>query len=327
VVGVTSTEVKGGAWVIVTVTLNPSVDRTVEVAALTRGAVLRATDEHTDAGGKGINVTRALAANGYASRAVFPVGGGEGMLLVDMLTEQGIDLVGVPVGAAARCNIAVSEPDGTVTKINSYGAALSPDEIEQLCAAVRGCARDATWIVAGGSLPRGVPDSFYADLIDMLRPVGVPVAVDTSGPPLAIAVKNGPDLVKPNREELQTAVGRPLLTIGDVVDAARELREGGAATVLASLGRDGAVLVDAHGEWHGESPAVARSTVGAGDAMLAGFLRAGARGPGALATALAWGAAAVAMPGSRMPGPKDLHEESVLVHPNVNRARWLTETQ
>lgn len=310
---------------IVTVTLNPSVDRTVEVDALTRGAVIRATGEQTDAGGKGINVTRALSAHGCRSRAVFPVGGGEGRLLVDMLTEQGIDLLAVPVGAAARCNITVSEPDGTVTKFNSYGDALSPAETDAVCAAVRGCAPDATWFVAGGSLPRGVPDSFYADLVEMLRPTGVPVAVDTSGPPLAIAVKSRPDLVKPNREELQTAVGRSLATLGDVVDAAHELRTAGAGTVLASLGRDGAVLAEAGGTWHGEAPAVARSTVGAGDAMLAGFLRAGARGPGALAAAVAWGAAAVAMPGSRMPGPGDLREESARVRPDVDRTRRLSE--
>ncbi|HEX4701366.1 MAG TPA: hexose kinase, partial [Pseudonocardiaceae bacterium] len=266
-----------------------------------------------------------LAAHGCRSLAVIPVGGGEGRLLVDMLTDLGVDLVKVPVGAAARCNITISEPDGTVTKVNSLGDPLSDVETEALFAAVRGCVPAATWFVAGGSLPRGVADSWYADLIDMLRPTGVPVAVDTSGAPLAIAVKAGPALVKPNRDELQTAVGRSLHTIGDVVDAADELRRAGAGTVLASLGRDGAVLVGRHGRWHGEAPAVARSTVGAGDAMLAGYLFAGADGPAALATALAWGAAAAALPGSQMPGADDLRGVRVCVHPDIDRSRRLGE--
>jgi 1-phosphofructokinase len=316
---------EGGDRVIVTVTLNPSVDRTVEVATLVRGAVIRAGGDRTDAGGKGINVTRALAAHEDDSRAVFPVGGSEGRLLVDMLTEQGIDLLEVPVGNSARCNIAISEPDGTVTKINSLGNPLSPVEVEALCSAVRSCVPDATWFVAAGSLPRDVPDSFYADLVEMLRPTGVPVAVDTSGPPLSLAVKAGPALVKPNREELQEAVGRSLRTLGDVVDAAEQLRREGAGTVLASLGRDGAVLVQEDGRWHAETQVVARSTVGAGDAMLAGFLHAGARGPMALATAVAWGAAAASLPGSQMPGRADLPSERVRVHQEIEGTRQLRE--
>jgi len=157
--------------------------------------------------------------------------------------------------------------------------------------------------VAGGSLPFGVPDTCYADLIDRLRPSGVPVAVDTSGPALAAAIKAGPALVKPNREELADAVGGSLDTLGDVLAAATELRTAGARTVLASLGRDGAVLVSADGHWHGEAAAVTRSAVGAGDAMLAGFLHGGAAGPAALAIALAWGAAAASLPAAACPVP------------------------
>jgi 1-phosphofructokinase len=180
-------------------------------------------------------------------------------------------------------------------------------------------------VVAGGSLPFGVPDTCYADLIDRLRPSGVPVAVDTSGPALAAAIKAGLALVKPNREELAAAVGGTLDTLGDVVAAATELRTAGAATVLASLGRDGAVLVSADGHWHGEAPAVTRSAVGAGDAMLAGFLHGGAAGPAALARALAWGAAAASLPGSRLPGPDDVHLDRVRVHERIDLARQLDD--
>jgi len=314
-----------GAEVIVTVTLNPSVDRTVEVDALRRGGVHRVTGEHMHAGGKGINVTRVLAAHGAGSRAVLPVGGGEGHQLVDMLANAGVEFVAVPVRAPARCNIAVTEPDGTVTKINVAGQPLSGAELDACCAAVFDGAGEADWIVAGGSLPFGVPDTFYADLIDRLRPTGVPVAVDTSGPALLAAIKAGPALVKPNREELEAAVGRPVTTVGDVVAAADELRLAGAGTVLASLGRDGAVLVDAAGQWHGEAPVQPRSAVGAGDAMLAGFLYGGAKGPDALAVALAWGAAAASLPGSRMPGPGDVRTELVRVYERIDGGRVLTD--
>lgn len=310
---------------IVTVTLNPSVDRTVEVAELRRGGVLRATGEHVHAGGKGINVTRVLSAHGARSTAVVPIGGGEGHQLADMLAEAGVDFVAVPVLASARCNIAVVEPDGTVTKINVAGQPLSTAELDACCAAVQVNGHNADWIVAGGSLPSGVPDTFYADLIDRLRPGFVPVAVDTSGPALVAAIKAFPALIKPNREELEAAVGGQVDTVGDVVEAAQELRQAGAGAVLASLGPDGAVLVDGDGQWYGEAPAVARSAVGAGDAMLAGFLYGGASGPDALAVALAWGAAAVSLPGSRMPGPDDVRTDVVRVHERIDAGRRLGE--
>ncbi|HEY3754008.1 MAG TPA: 1-phosphofructokinase [Pseudonocardiaceae bacterium] len=310
---------------IVTVTLNPSVDRTVEVQALRRGGVHRVTAEHVHAGGKGINVTRVLCAHGARSRAVLPVGGGEGHQLVDMLATAGVEFVAVPVTAPARSNIAVAEPDGTVTKINVAGQPLSAAELDACCAAVLAGAAEADWIVAGGSLPFGVPDTFYADLVDLLRPTGVPVAVDTSGPALLAAIKAGPALVKPNREELETAVGGRLRTVGDVVAAADELRTAGAGTVLASLGRDGAVLVDQAGQWYGEAPAQPRSAVGAGDAMLAGFLYGGAVGPAALTVALAWGAGAASLPGSRMPGPADVRTDLVRVYERIDADRRLTD--
>src|SRR5690606_6852750 len=138
----------------------------------------------------------------------------------------------------------------------------------------------------------------------------------TSGAALRAAVPAGPDLIKPNREELAEAVGGPVDTIADVVEAAGELRDRGARAVLVSLGAEGAVLVDDDGVLTGEAP-VARpnSTVGAGDALLAGFLAGGARGPAALAEALAWGAAAVRLPASRMPGEADIRRDNVRIRP------------
>lgn len=314
---------------IITVTLNPSLDRTVEVDDLARGRVLRAKDTHLHPGGKGVNVTRALLANGIPSRAVVPVAGAEGEQLIELLTAEQVDTVVVPVSGRTRSNITIAERDGTVTKINEPGAALTAAELDVILARVLADAVPGGWVVLCGSLPPGVPTDQYARMTRRLVQAGVQVAVDTSGPALARAVEAGPDLIKPNAEELAAAVGRPLDSRGDVIRAARELRAGGARRVLVSLGGAGAVLVDDDGVAMGESVALEpRSTVGAGDAFLAGFLAVErtidrrrpwtGEGPSpaevsraALRQALAWGAAAVQLPGSQMPGPSDIDPNAV----------------
>ncbi|MBG0816647.1 1-phosphofructokinase [Planomonospora sp. ID82291] len=297
---------------IVTLTLNPSLDRTIDVGTLTRGAVIRATDTHLDPGGKGVNVSRALLANDVRSCAVVPYGGDEGRRLVSLLSAEGIDMVTVPVAGPTRSNVTLAEPDGTVTKINEPGTALSSAELDALAEAVLGAADSADWVVASGSLPPEVPVDIYARLCRRFTRAGILVAVDTSGPALLPALAAGPALVKPNREELAEATGRAITTLGDAIEAASVLRARGAETVLASLGADGAVLLQGDQIWYGEGPvAEPRSTVGAGDAMLAGFLAAGARGEAALVEALAWATAAVGLPGSRMPGPADIRRDHV----------------
>ncbi|PRY02247.1 1-phosphofructokinase [Allonocardiopsis opalescens] len=310
---------------IVTLTANPSLDRTVEVAELRPGTVMRAVARQVHPGGKGLNVTRALAAHGIDSRAVLPVGGPEGAHLTALLDGRGVRLEPVAIRESIRCNITVAEPDGTTTKFNEPGPELSGAELDRLVERTLACAAGAAWVVAAGSLPPGAPDGFYGGLVRRLAalPRPVPVAVDTSGPALLEAAGAGPSLLKPNREELETAAGRPLATLGDVVKAAEELRARGVGAVLASLGSDGAVLVGADGVWHAEAPARRRSSVGAGDALLAGFLAAGAAGAAALAAAVAWGAAAVSLPGSRMPAPDDVRTDLVRVHDAIDTERTL----
>jgi 1-phosphofructokinase len=302
--------------VIVTLTLNPSVDRTVEVETLARGEVMRALGVRVDPGGKGINVSRALAANGFPTRAVVTLGGAEGEHLVALLRDTGIEIVPVPILGAIRSNITVVEPDGTTTKFNEPGAELSADELAAVFAAVTAAVESADWLVASGSLPPGTPADVYADLVRSLVGSGPCVAVDTSGHALEAVLAAGPALVKPNRDELSAVTGVQLLTISDVVEAACRLRDLGAQTVLASLGAEGAVLVDDDGAIHGWSPAVSPlSSVGAGDAMLAGFLAAGGAGREALIEGLAWGAAAVLQPGSGMPSPEDIRRDAVRLEP------------
>lgn len=309
---------------IVTLTLNPSLDRTIEVAELTRGAMIRARSARLDPGGKGVNVSRALLGNGVSSRAVITVGGPDGDQLVHLLEIDDIPVRAVRVTGRTRSNVTIAEPDGVVTKLNEPGGSLSAKELDLVAEAVSAECAEAGWLVACGSLPPGVPDDFYAALCQSVQAAGVKVAVDTSGTALTSAIAAGPELIKPNREELAQAVGHPVDTIADVVEAARLLRERGARRVLVSLGPDGAVLVDDSGVVTGEAHVpVPRSTVGAGDALLAGFLSAGAQGTAALAAGLAWGAAAVSLPASRMPGRADLRHDLVHIHPRPDLDRAL----
>ena len=311
---------------IVTLTPNPSVDRTIEVDALHRGAVLRARATRVDPGGKGVNVSRALAANRRETTAVLPAGGWEGDQLASLLAPLEVSVVLVPVSGSVRANVSVVEPDGTVTKLNEPGPQLSPEEVEAVTTATVKAAADAEWLACTGSLPPGAPIDFYAQVVERLGSATVKVAVDSSGAPLVAALEAGPDLIKPNREELAEATGRQLLTLGDVVAAAEELRGRGVGAVLASLGADGAVLVDETGATFGSATIEkARSAVGAGDSMLAGFLAAGGSGPDALAEALAWGAAAASLPGSRMPTPDDLDRAAVTLADRIDPHRPLTE--
>ncbi|MGW2172542.1 1-phosphofructokinase [Streptomyces sp. NPDC001705] len=311
---------------ILTVTPNPSLDRTYEVPSLDRGEVVRATGERVDPGGKGVNVSRAVAAAGRRTVAVLPLGGAPGALVADLLDAQGIEVAPVPIAGATRSNIALAEADGVLTKINAPGPELSAAERELLLETVRSQSPGADWIACCGSLPRGLAPSWYAELVARAHAAGVRIALDTSGPALLQALRERPDVVKPNAEELAEAVGRPLATVGDAVKAAEELRELGARSVLASLGADGQLLVSEDGTWFGNARVDAvRSNVGAGDSSLAGFLIAGGAGPGALASAVAHGAAAVRLPGSVMPAPDDLDPSAVTVTTEVPTDRALRE--
>lgn len=305
---------------VVTVTPNPSLDRTYEVPALERGAVVRAAADRVDPGGKGVNVSRAVAAAGHRTVAVLPLGGPEGALLSRLLGELGIDVAGVPVRGSTRVNVSLAESEGTLTKINAAGPDITASESEALLESVhtQSSRCEGGWLTCCGSLPRGLGPQWYAELVARAHTDGIRVAVDTSGPALAAALPECPDVIKPNAEELAELVGHPLGSVGDAATAAAEVRRRGAGTVLASLGAAGQLLMDATGTYFGHAPVtVVRSDVGAGDAALAGFLAAGGAGPEALRAAVAHGAAAVGLPGSQMPTPRDLCVEAVSVTSEV----------
>ncbi|MGV1004485.1 MAG: 1-phosphofructokinase [Candidatus Nanopelagicales bacterium] len=287
---------------IVTVTLNPSLDRTLTINALERGEVIRAIDTREDPAGKGVNVARSLAAAGDEVLAVLPVGGPMGRALVGMLDDTDLDYDAVPIAGATRANVTVVEPDGTTTKLNEPGPNLSAAERAAVVAAVGRHAIAGGWVVVAGSLAADQDTSVIADLAAVARGVGARFALDASG----IALKDGlgakPDLIKPNDEELGELLGRTLAGREEVLAGCQEARELGAGAVICSLGADGAVLVDDQGVWHAKGPRVeVRSTVGAGDNLLAGFLHGGGTGPEALRVGVAWATAAVGTPGTGVP--------------------------
>lgn len=309
---------------IITLTPNPSVDRTVEVDALVRGAVSRADGGRIDPGGKGVNIAGALVAHGHDAIAVLPSGGLEGIQLAELLRDEGVPSVQVPIAGSIRANISVVEPDGTVTKFNEPGPHLSPGEIEALIQATADAAAGATWVVGCGSLPPGPADDFYALVIDRLGNSNTNVAIDTSGQALLKSLSAGPDVIKPNLEELSEAANLEISQLGDALKAARALQDQGARTVIASLGSDGALYVDQGVVLHAEATITnPRNAVGAGDALLAGFLAHGGHGSDAFALGVAWAAAAVCLPGSRTPGPDDVDLSIVRVHDHIEEERPL----
>jgi 1-phosphofructokinase len=316
---------------IVTVTPNPSIDRTMTLSApLTRGAVHRVSSVTSEPGGKGVNVARALTLAGLDAVAVLPAPANDP--LVAALEANVVPFRTVPTVGAVRTNLAITEHDGTTTKLNEPGAVLDAAALDALTRSVAAIAESAAWVVLSGSLPPGVPDHWYADVAALLAPYPCRVAIDTSEGPLAALVDSfglaAPDLIKPNAEELAGVLGYSPQALeaavaqgdpGPVVSAARQLVDRGVGAVLATLGAAGAVLVDETGSWMATPPPiVARSTVGAGDASLAGYVRAevgGAVPPRRLQMAVAYGSAAAALPGSALPTSAQVDLDGVRVTP------------
>ncbi|PPI25629.1 1-phosphofructokinase [Rathayibacter sp. AY1B1] len=303
---------------IVTVTANPSIDVTLSTSGFAVGEVNRAHDVRRDPAGKGVNVARALARNGVEATAVYPADASTGLDLSTMLRAAGVRSASAAIAHPIRTNITVvDDRTGRTTKINEPGPAVTEEEARALSELIgEHVSASPRWLVACGSVPPGLGADFYPALGRLALHFGVPLAVDTSGAPLTAIIAAGTaTLVKPNLEELEELLGRSLTTVGDVVAGARELLQLPDARALVSLGEHGALLVTAHASWWAGAPAVVPlSTVGAGDSTLAGYLSAvDATEAERLATAVAWGTAAVQLPGSEAPGPDSLHLDDVSV--------------
>src|SRR4051794_23952081 len=310
---------------VVTLTANPSLDRTLALPArLERGTVARLGPSSTEPGGKGVNVARAVAAAGCDVTCVLPAADDDP--IVRALRALGLRLATVPVPAPVRTNYTLTEPDGTTTKLNEPGSALSEATRAALTDALHEHAAGARWVVLSGSLPPGTPVDWYADLVAALRDTGVRTAVDTSEAPLLALLAAGPasapDLLKPNTEELAQLAGvaeEDVLADPDAALAAvATLHARGVREVLLTMGGDGALLSTVEGGlWSAQPPAITvRSTVGAGDSSLAGYVLAdlaGAPPAERLRTAVAYGSAAAALPGSALPPPAHVDGSAVRV--------------
>lgn len=310
---------------IVTLTPNPSHDQTVSLPGrLVRGEVLRAESTLAQAGGKGVNISRASVAAGIPSIAVLPAADDDPYVLE--LLSAGIDCRPVPTDAPVRVNITVAEPDGTTTKLNSLGSTVDAAVLDELADSLARRASAADWIVLAGSLPPGAPTGWYADLVALLRSGPARLAVDTSDAPLRALVErlpgSAPHLMKPNADELASLTGtdpdRLETDPSAAAKAAGVLLDRGVEAVLATLGPHGAVLVTKAGAWHATPPPVdVLSTVGAGDSSLFGYLLGDLRGaPPAerLALAVAYGTAAAGLPGTTIPNPSQVRPDLVAVH-------------
>ncbi|MDO5511306.1 1-phosphofructokinase family hexose kinase [Corynebacterium sp.] len=310
---------------ILTLTLNPSIDATMQLAdRLRRGLVHRPAAMSQVAGGKGVNVTHALTLAEKLSLALFPADSNDPF--VALARQAGIPFHSIPVAEGVRINTTVTEPDGTTTKFNGHGATIEPATLRVIEDTVLRLAGNASWLVMSGSLPPGVPDDWYTSLIAAAKQTypDIHIAVDTSdkamralGAGLEVAA---PTLIKPNGLELGQLVGRDGQAMEDaaargdlseVVDAARIVIDRGIEEILVTLGSAGAVLVTSFGAWFATPPPVeVQSTVGAGDSSLAGYLMARAEGvdpAGCLARAVAYGTAATALPGTTLPSPTQLN--------------------
>lgn len=315
---------------IVTFTPNPSIDKTVTLAApLERGEVQRATGATSAAGGKGINVARVLM---WAGQDVVPVLAITDAAFNRELTDSGMTAACsmAQAGVRVRTNTTITEPDGTTTKVNEPGPRLAPEQIAAAEAELFSHAKGAEWVILSGALPPGAPDDWYARLVRRLKPLGCKVAVDTSDAALAALIDALPgaafDLIKPNSDELAQLTGGDAAAFeasakaGDVsaiVAAANGLHARGIENVLVTLGGSGAVLVNGQGAWFTTAPKVdVKSTVGAGDSSVAGFVLASVIGLSSdrcLATAAAHGSAAAGLPGTQLPQPSDVHVEQTSV--------------
>jgi 1-phosphofructokinase len=263
---------------ITTVTLNPAIDRTVTIPGFTAGAVNRVESSRDRPGGKGINVAAALTEHGDAVAVLGFLGRENETVFTEFFAASGIEDRCLRLPGATRTGIKISDPvRGETTDINFPGLAPAADDLAALRAQIDRIS--GGWCVLAGSLPPGVPADIYREFITSLKARGVSTVLDASGDALREALRAGPDVIKPNIHELEAHAGRSLPTEAGVVAAARELVAGGVALVVVSRGGDGACFVTAEEVVMAKPPAViVRSTVGAGDAMVAGVVAAQARG-------------------------------------------------
>lgn len=321
---------------VVTLTPAPTLDRTYYVHDLIEGGVNRADGVAEELAGKGINVTKGLNLIGMAAPGVVPIGDSDPGVL--QRTGHANWLLPIWVDGTLRVSTTMVIKDGATTKVNEAPRPLSAEDWQSVIDLTIKTVieNEAKWLVMAGALPIDKSTGTYVDLqpiFDKMKDLGVRVVLDTSGEPLQYWAKKGSaSVMKPNAEELASAVGRSLLTNGDVIDAARELIAGGVECVLASLGSDGMIAVTKNNSWHAKTPPIkVINTVGAGDSTIAGFLSAvaattngpteenyfvGFDVPAGLKMAVQWGAVKVQQPTSGLQNLDGMPEATVIENPS-----------
>jgi tagatose 6-phosphate kinase len=277
---------------ILSVTLNPALDVTYRVDRLVPGTATTVGEVRSRAGGKGINVARAAAAVAGPARvcATGLAGGPRGEQIRRGVAALGIREAFEPIAAESRQTVAIIGDRGQPTEFREPGPAVTPQEWDRFRDRFAVLAGQAQVVTMSGSLPPGLPEDAYAQLVGLARRAGARVIVDTGGMPLWLACTAGPDVVKPNEHELETIMVTAPFTVLEagqsrnhhdqlgqggrtarVLAAVRTLRGQGAAAVVASLGRSGSVAVGADGTYRVSHPRLAGNPVGAGDALVAGL--------------------------------------------------------
>jgi 6-phosphofructokinase 2 len=295
-----------------TLTLNPSIDVSSETERVRPTRKVRTANERLDAGGGGVNVARVLNRLGVGVEALFLAGGATGRVLDELLDKQGVARRPLWIADDTRMSLTVHERStGLEYRFVPEGPEVTAGELSACLAAIEGGAGD--YLVLSGSLPNGVPDDIYATIIARAAGAGGQIVLDTSGAELRQALsQGGAFLVKPSRGELEQLAGRALPAQEDMIAEARRLvSDGRVEQVAVTLGRDGALLVNADGAFALPAlPVEARSAVGAGDAFVAGMTYGFASGRDALEAfrfGAAAGAAAVLAPGAGLCFAEDVH--------------------
>ncbi|KRM72573.1 1-phosphofructokinase [Lacticaseibacillus brantae] len=255
---------------IYSVTLNPSIDYVVGLNNLTLGRVNRLDNSVLLPGGKGINVSRILKALDLPTTALGFIGGFTGQFITDQLAKLDLPCAFTEIHDNTRINVKLKAEDET--ELNAPGPQISAEEI----AAFKGQLdqlQSGDVVVMAGSLPNGLPESFYRDLIPLIHEHGADFVIDTTGQALLDTLPDHPLVVKPNHHELAELFGDPEYTsLDEIVTAGRKLLDLGAQHVLVSMAGAGALMITADKAWHGTVPAgKVQNSVGAGDSMLAGF--------------------------------------------------------
>ena len=258
---------------ILTLTLNPALDLTVELARLEPGQVNRSDGMHAHAAGKGVNVAQVLADLGHTLTVSGFLGEDNAQVFETLFAQRGFVDAFIRVPGETRSNIKLAEQDGRITDLNGPGPVVDAAAQQALLARLEQIAPGHDVVVVAGSLPRGVSPQWLQALITRLKTLGLNVALDTSGEALRVALTAGPWLIKPNTEELADALGCEVVSELAQAQAAQRLHAQGVEHVVISHGADGVNWFSVGAALHASPPKVSvASTVGAGDSLLAGML-------------------------------------------------------